>query len=1069
MKINWNLLINKFGVYEATARFEILALLYVKTNFREYNWVLTKRSHDNNRDIHLKEYENDNIPNYPDKWAEAKYKKNSTSLKKKDIDPTILSGLINGNVELIIFISNGTIPASLITRNYLGGSIKNIEITYILKNQLENWLVMNPEIYKVIFDEPINKKIKESNIIDIKDITFTHLFNRQANFCSTTYFRIGNKYVLQILIYSTYETNGNIILKDYPFQFVDDSNYANKNHFSILPGINHIRFLVFAKKTFKGSIIFSFKIDNAEYNFNSKRIYISNEKPINLSYPQQLSFSQKINNMISLHEKNFSQQIITIYGKSGIGKTTLIKSIVEQNYIKFDTLIFNFCEDSQASLKSNYNFSLLCRFAIYISFGNLSFQINNTDQLELRKLFYKEIIEKKYNNVYLELFDGCYDSTVAKKALKNFIYKNVTNQPNQHIFYPLFFVFDNVQYLSIEEYEMFYKLIEYDKACNKNLILLSATENKFTHNKLEHRYLEFPFLFRLTGLQDLDIRLSMEKNINFYDKIEKYIKLQSFLKSPLFLKEYIYQIQIATNEEEIKKLIIRNEPFITSESILKIKQYFYLLDIIYQFKNGIKKKYIVEYFKQLNQKNNIKFDINKDLIFLNKNHYIFIENNTIYSYHDYIKNIYVNSRGEKFYNKKISNFFQYIYKYCSNDPNLDDFHILNLIIVSDKSKYTFYKKELINLFYKYINQTKYNSAYEIGTILYKKIIHKKRKTNEDCNILYLYTDCVNHCSGSNTKVLEVLNDIEQNSNNNLLLKLEIRASILNELFWQLQINQKYFADASMLEIDINNYLSTTKNQNMKKRLRRALYTCINRNMVSNLLVDQYNEGKLLLEKGIDYLIKYNIDYLESEKSTYYMDYARGISFYHCKKSYSLMKKALKGYNMNKTEHFRRIIICKIDIQVQKSINDLVVDFNKFDSQLEKLFNNNFKSECFKGILKRFACYFVLMYNKRQIDAASLNILHDKIDIALHNLDYKLNNRDTFLYNQIFAILNIKNDQEEAKKLLNHNKNIISSLGYSYKKINEHNINNIMSINYISWAKENETLNKETYYLDPRFW
>lgn len=110
-----------------------------------------------------------------------------------------------------------------------------------------------------------------------------------------------------------------------------------------------------------------------------------------------------------------------------------------------------------------------------------------------------------------------------------------------------------------------------------------------------------------------------------------------------------------------------------------------------------------------------------------------------------------------------------------------------------------------------------------------------------------------------------------------------------------------------------------------------------------------------------------------------------------------------------------------------------------------------------------------MYNKRQIDAASLNILHDKIDIALHNLDYKLNNRDTFLYNQIFAILNIKNDQEEAKKLLNHNKNIISNLGYSYKKINEHNINNIMSINYISWAKENETLNKETYYLDPRFW
>lgn len=142
------------------------------------NGILTQRTRDNNRDIHLKEYEDGEIPTYLDRWAEAKYKQKSNSLRKKDIDPTILSGLIDGNVELIIFISNGSIPVSLLKRSYLGTHIKNIEVTYILKNQLENWLISNPEIYQEIFDEPINKKIKEKKIINIEYISFDQIYNK---------------------------------------------------------------------------------------------------------------------------------------------------------------------------------------------------------------------------------------------------------------------------------------------------------------------------------------------------------------------------------------------------------------------------------------------------------------------------------------------------------------------------------------------------------------------------------------------------------------------------------------------------------------------------------------------------------------------------------------------------------------------------------------------------------------------------------------------------------------------------------------------------------------------------
>ncbi|MFR1599539.1 MAG: hypothetical protein ACLSUR_17195, partial [Coprobacillus cateniformis] len=161
MGINWEILIKKFGLNEATTKFEQLSLYYVQDTYREYNWILTQETHDNNRDIHLKEYEDyekkksEDKPDFSDKWAEAKYKKNSVSLRKKDLDPTILSGLIDGEVELIIFITNGNIPTSLLYRNMIGADIKNIKISYVIGRQLEDWLYLNPQIYFKIFEEKL--------------------------------------------------------------------------------------------------------------------------------------------------------------------------------------------------------------------------------------------------------------------------------------------------------------------------------------------------------------------------------------------------------------------------------------------------------------------------------------------------------------------------------------------------------------------------------------------------------------------------------------------------------------------------------------------------------------------------------------------------------------------------------------------------------------------------------------------------------------------------------------------------------------------------------------------------
>lgn len=175
--INWTLLRKKFGLNKASEKFEELALYYVQDVYPNYNWEPTPPKGDGNRDIQIKSSDN----NEYDVWAEAKYRNSQEkdinskrSLERKDIDSTILSGLIYGRVRLIIFISNARLPNTVMNRAILGARIRGIEVTAALAEQLENWLIEHPNIYKIIFDEElmVSKERTDSPVISFKSAMF---------------------------------------------------------------------------------------------------------------------------------------------------------------------------------------------------------------------------------------------------------------------------------------------------------------------------------------------------------------------------------------------------------------------------------------------------------------------------------------------------------------------------------------------------------------------------------------------------------------------------------------------------------------------------------------------------------------------------------------------------------------------------------------------------------------------------------------------------------------------------------------------------------------------------------
>ena len=147
MSIDWSKLytLNESNNGKAGKAFEKLALDYLGEVFQDFDWIPTKASWDNNLDM---------FHTYQDgyeSWAEAKYRKDSDNVGKKDLDPTILSGLIKEKLKLILFITNGTIATHNLNRITYGARIKNISVSCINRSQLESWLYENPNKYKDFF------------------------------------------------------------------------------------------------------------------------------------------------------------------------------------------------------------------------------------------------------------------------------------------------------------------------------------------------------------------------------------------------------------------------------------------------------------------------------------------------------------------------------------------------------------------------------------------------------------------------------------------------------------------------------------------------------------------------------------------------------------------------------------------------------------------------------------------------------------------------------------------------------------------------------------------------------
>lgn len=86
--------------------FEELVFDYANIQEPNYVWVKTPISNDGNKDIYSQSsqtmFSSEINTQY---WLEAKYNENCGTLSKGQLDPTLVSGYLAGNVQVILFVT----------------------------------------------------------------------------------------------------------------------------------------------------------------------------------------------------------------------------------------------------------------------------------------------------------------------------------------------------------------------------------------------------------------------------------------------------------------------------------------------------------------------------------------------------------------------------------------------------------------------------------------------------------------------------------------------------------------------------------------------------------------------------------------------------------------------------------------------------------------------------------------------------------------------------------------------------------------------------------------------------
>lgn len=1052
--LNWEkLYILNENNKKAGTVFEKLVLNYLSSAYRKYSWKNTKSSWDNNRDFISLIL--DNI------WGEAKYKKDSSSLGKKDIDPTMMSGFLDGKIELVFIITNGQIPSTINTRINEIGKKCGFTVVCITQVQLEYWLIAHPEQYLDFFGEPL-PDVSQTAAFSIENVRLENQLD--VNFESSY---IQPEFIVDSIcnLCITFSCNTDlecIIVEkeEYPFQFIESPEAI------ISPGVQQKNFPIKLTHVSNEPIVLEFKnIDNTVLFYALDIKIVHNQNPP-LIYAQQESIKIEICHAINTLPNTNDNHTFGICGVFGYGKTFLMREMA--NDLSFFHVVSVLqCE---ASDFSSLNSMKLCQMIMYFNYGDTYQDAEHTGET---KKYYKYMLIKKNhnsiieNNMLADIFEGCFDRIIAQNVIEKLSTVNSVVIKKSHFARRHILFVDDVNLFSEVELNVFKMIVRQLKRSSNNSVLVFSSETPiFDESEIASE--------KLNGLSPDDIRSCLKKNLDIWQYNAFSSKSAEMPRYPKMISEIINYIKNNTTTNLSLKNI---NTYITNLNNSKLSNIQFdltddektVLELIYNFSRGIGERLL--------RIVGIKEEILESLY--NKGYILYFKQRYMPCI-DYLQYVYKNRQKNVLPNEQLVKYLRSLLSKAYMDPAFDVFQAQALFIQCNRELYLQVKKTYKAKMVEYIKAGNYKAAMLYGEIFCFDILKNNRYCQEtELDALFYYGIALTH-SDSQRRAIDIFTYVKNHSEKNSLTYFKASAELLNNRYSRFQING-ILPEAIALKHDIYTALSRNPDENALEtyQLRIAYSTCMNRMMMIYFLED--NKEKAL--ETYDEFCQHHLTLSSCSFSCKYdsmlheweMDCARGLTAYNIQDSIRLNQQCCDCFLENIDN--RRKILCKIDrlffeAVLNNNYDDTIIELIKYQKELSV---KGIVSEEMKTSIRitycrlmKYAC--IPEFEDVSLLASFVDEIYAEIFSTQLESHIITQGRTAYLLNNLLAILHIiKNDINAAAEMLQYSGQLIQECGAKYRQITEHNYNHLNEIKKIKWYFYNDIMNNDTYYLDVRVW
>lgn len=1030
--------------------FEEIACAYANDVYDKYTWIPTGKSWDGNKDAFF----SDKIEciNYLYKgWCEAKYTQNpQSSIPKSHMDSTLVSGILDGEVIFILFVTNGKITTDFIQRATAILKPHKIDIKFVEGIVLTDWIKNNDKIRDRYFGNIILDKSSQVLELEIKDVCiFNAIMSAPSLITPVLKLKVDKEYFFYINLYSNQQKTINIELNSDALKKISPLH----EEYEISPGYNSFLIRYLAKYPFTGKVQISIFIEE-ELVFNQEilDLLIEEDDLIPIVYTQQQTTLLEIHTCINV--PFMDNMLLHIYGSGGNGKSFLIQQLMENISSKYNQILLIKFSEKEAE-----NACSLCKIILFVNFGFL-YDLSEEAFLTLLKGY-----TNFSTDIFIELREGTKDQITALNIVQKIItllqintyslFPNVNNMVRRNT---SFIILDDIQKIHDNHSFLCKEIIrEFVEKSFSQIMIVCNRPNEFYDTKLEQIIKEKRVgKWELTGISVSDIYSSICNNFN--QDIANLIKLFPFPVSVLHLELLIKNLNkrniIRASKE--KRGVIFFEAYNETNTLnhqfavdkVRDCKYLNILYIVYKIESGVPVVLLQDFY------NDHYITACKSFF---QDSLIKEENTILKPFHDIYLYAFQQIDFNDNYMEELNQFLQFCLNKEINNPVLLS-NMLCILIEKNNVLRINYLDLARQICADYYSKSEYIAAKNLALTLLPDLDTTSYSdyTFKDLELLYIFAQSEKYSKThvGSTKYLQLIADIGE-----IIPLNPIEKGIVQEAHSELITNYLYSIDYSNFKTELKYFESNLKDKteiDSSEHKVNAYLNFLNRKMLYTFFLNPSAVEEAYKEANNESVRLKRDDYQAYSD----MDYAKILLYSADEKALNLLKKALPVF-----EKYAKCEKRKIDCMAEVIFTEYLLYNNSYDElyTLQKsAYDNKF--------LHVYARITLILLTLELIDFKNTNNIEAKLTkLLIEYTDLNKVNRLGLFTNQLFtAIYYIEGDYQKQCIYAKKQQMIAEKLSEEYLEVPLHNQSKLES-NKIVWKYKGKQADDNSLWLDPKIW